>query len=114
MVLSVLLPTLKIFQPNVPWADWEETRSPTEERQKLPQGGHWSLAVPMKSPQGHRYLRVEPQGGQGSSHLCRGYRLVPGLELLAYSLLMVSIIRVVSGIQGWCQAGISWGNGSQH
>lgn len=33
-------PHFKFFPPNVPWADWEETRSPTEEGSKLLQVGH--------------------------------------------------------------------------
>lgn len=90
-------PHLKFFQPNVPWADWGETRSPTEEGSKLLQVGHWNLAVPMRSPQGHRHcvlgvtwfgvlkhLRVGRHRMVSAPVICaKDTRLVPGLELLA-------------------------------
>lgn len=92
-------PHLKFFQPNVPWAHWEETRSQP-----------WRL--PMKSPRGHRYLRV---GMVRVPVICaEDARLVPGLELLTSSQLIVCIVQVVCGIEVSCQASISWENGSQH
>lgn len=95
-------PHLKFFQPNVPWAHWEETRSQ-----------QWRL--PVKSPQGHRYLRVGRHSMVRVPAICvEDTRLVPGLELLTYSQLIVYIVQVVCGIKVSCQASIFWENGSQH
>lgn len=70
--------------------------------------------MPMKSPQGHRYLRVGRQDCQVPIICAQGARLAPGLELLTDSQLIVYIVRVIFGIKVLCQAGISWENGSQH
>jgi hypothetical protein len=64
--------------------------------------------VSMKSPQGHRYPRVGRHRTVRVTVICaEDVRLVPGLELLTDSQLIVYIIRVVCGIKVLCQASLS-------